>query len=72
LHQKSISFSFVIPKLSRRYLKGPRRASCSRISSSNHAELVSHLDMWKGHHPCRLLLPPYPTTFPFRGNPKVR
>ena len=36
---------------SRRYLKGSPRAPWSRISWSNHAELVSYLELWKGRYP---------------------
>lgn len=53
-----ISFSLFLPHPSRRCPKGSRCTSCSRISSSNHPEHISHLDAWKGHHPCQLLLPP--------------
>jgi hypothetical protein len=56
--RRAISLSFFLPHLSRRYLEGSQRASCFRISSSNHAEPVSHLDAWKGRHSCQFLLPP--------------
>jgi hypothetical protein len=56
--RRASHFPFFLPHLSRRYLKGSRRASCSRISSSNHAELVSHLVVRKGRHSCQFLLPP--------------
>ena len=69
-HSHSIILCFPF-HLSCRYLEGPRRASRPRFSSSNSPELVSHLDSWKSRHPRRILIPSYPATLSFRGDPKV-
>src|SRR5712672_3118963 len=54
-----------------RYLEKSRRASRLCVPSLRFVELGSHLDSWKSPHSYGVLIPSYPATFPFSGNPKV-